>query len=356
MASRELVPCVKNTFVDLIDPAAEEHKCQLRKSQSWHCGELNDCAGFGCPSPLVLPCLLHTPENRTPLVPTDQTALAEKSPASSRRKIVNKPIADQSWPAALANTGSLRGNAIETVINSSIRKDALECSASEAAPCPLQQKTEERQPPQFATRPRSMHSFQLSFHHSFQLSRLRGSDKNFVSPPFQFSLDGRAVTFKMRISAKAKADADTKGSTSFEKSGGMGIVEVKCEASDEKSGGMGIVSYCIRVGKEDSRGPVDHNFAEHAWSGLPKTDELFDFNKSAEDDSFTVWFEGFEKPLPIAGLQGFEKPSPICESSTPMKPEHSRTASFPTVAAPPELPNSTPQKKRNSKYRQGYGQ
>jgi len=184
------------------------------------------------------------------------------------------------------------------------------------------------------------------------LARLSGSDKNIVSPPFTFSWGGRDVTFKMRISAKAKADADTKGSTSFEKSGGMGIVEVKCDAKV-------VVSYCIRVGKEDSRGPVDHNFAEHAWSGLPKTEELWDFNKSAEDDAFTVWFEGFEKPLPIAGLQGFEKPSPICEVSTPMKcecqPEHPRTASMPTVAAPPELPFATPQKKRNSKQMHGSG-
>jgi hypothetical protein len=216
------------------------------------------------------------------------------------------------------------GHTTDNVVHSSVPKD------------------EERQPPQFATRPNN-------FSWVVRREKLQGSDKSIVSQSFQLLLGGQTERFKMKISAKAGADGDTKGSTNFEKSGGKGIVEVKCEESCPSV----VVTYRIRVGCSDPRGPREHNFAENAWSGLAKTDELWDFSKSAGDDpSFIVLLE----------FEGFEKPMPICECRTPVKsecqPEESRITSMPTFTASPKLVFATPpkqQKPRRAKPQAGRG-
>jgi hypothetical protein len=119
--------------------------------------------------------------------------------------------------------------------------------------------------------------------------KLKGNDKQAVSPPFElsFGIGFPQVTFKMMIYPKQMSDA--KGGASFKKAKGVGFVQLKCEA--ELSEALSPVNFRISVGKGDklqpARGPVLHNFAQSAVAGLPKDKEAWNFNDVLDQDSQT---------------------------------------------------------------------
>jgi len=119
--------------------------------------------------------------------------------------------------------------------------------------------------------------------------KLRGNDKQAVSPPFEMSSGDSfpGVTFKMMIYPKVMNDQ--KGGASFKKARGKGLVQLKCEA--ELSEATANFSFRISIGtgenKQAPRGPKVHNFAASAVCGLDKDEEEWDFQSVVDPESMT---------------------------------------------------------------------
>lgn len=119
--------------------------------------------------------------------------------------------------------------------------------------------------------------------------KLKGNDKQAVSPPFElnFGLHYPSVIFKMMIYPRVVSE--NKGGASFKKAKGHGFVQLKCEA--ELSEAIAQVTWRISIGsgeqRQDPRGPVHHNFALSAVSRLPKEREEWDFLQAVDQESMT---------------------------------------------------------------------
>eukprot|EP00927_Polykrikos_kofoidii_P041827 TRINITY_DN3568_c0_g1_i2.p1 TRINITY_DN3568_c0_g1~~TRINITY_DN3568_c0_g1_i2.p1 ORF type:complete len:312 (-),score=52.33 TRINITY_DN3568_c0_g1_i2:44-886(-) len=143
--------------------------------------------------------------------------------------------------------------------------------------------------PHTLTRNMSTNSGRFRVHWTVDARKLRGNDKQAVSPPFELSFGSQYpnVIFKMIIYPMFVNDA--KGGASFKKARGHGFVQLKCEA--ELSEAHAQVSYRIYIGSGDKlqapRGPVLHNFAHSAVSRLPKKEEEWDFNAAVDQESMT---------------------------------------------------------------------
>jgi len=143
--------------------------------------------------------------------------------------------------------------------------------------------------PQTLTRAFSVNSGFCRVHWTVDARKLRGNDKQAVSPPFELSFGPHfpQITFKMMI--YPKATNDSKGGASFKKARGRGYVQLKCEA--ELSEAIANVSFRISIGSGENvqapRGPVLHNFSSSAVCGLPKEQEEWDFAAVIDQDSMT---------------------------------------------------------------------
>jgi len=143
--------------------------------------------------------------------------------------------------------------------------------------------------PQTLTRTFSINSACFRVHWTVDARKLRGNDKQAVSPPFELSFGSQFpnVTFKMMIYPKIVNDS--KGGASFKKAKGRGYVQLKCEA--ELSEAIANVQFRISIGsgdrQEDPRGPVSHNFSSSAVCGLPKDLEEWDFQSVVDQESMT---------------------------------------------------------------------
>jgi len=119
--------------------------------------------------------------------------------------------------------------------------------------------------------------------------KLRGNDKQAVSPHFEMSLGDSlpSAAFKMMIYPKIMNDQ--KGGASFKKAKGRGLVQIKCEA--ELSEAIATFSFQISIGvgenKQASRGPKIHNFSASAVCGLEKDEEEWDFQTVVDPESMT---------------------------------------------------------------------
>jgi hypothetical protein len=119
--------------------------------------------------------------------------------------------------------------------------------------------------------------------------KLRGNEKQTVSPPFELSFgpDHPNVTFKMMIYPEMINEG--KGGSCFRKSNGRGFVQLKCEA--ELPASIAKVTFRISIGSgknmKEARGPVEHDFASSAVCGLPKDREIWDFQEVVNQNSQT---------------------------------------------------------------------
>uniref|UniRef100_A0A7S1RX80 Uncharacterized protein n=1 Tax=Alexandrium catenella TaxID=2925 RepID=A0A7S1RX80_ALECA len=120
--------------------------------------------------------------------------------------------------------------------------------------------------------------------------KLSGSERVAVSPPFELSCP-TPMTFKMMI--LPKANSDRRGGASFRKSGGRGIVQVKCEAQTSEFAG-GFLTFRITAGRnlEDAtrkpaRRAVKHNFTKSLVCALQDEHEEWDFRLMVDEASQT---------------------------------------------------------------------
>jgi len=120
--------------------------------------------------------------------------------------------------------------------------------------------------------------------------KLRGNDKQAVSPPFELPLGlhgaARAV-FKLMI--YAKSTTDRKGGACFKKARGRGTIQLKCQGDVLEASGD--ASFRIAIGSgvraQPPRGPIAHNFASNAVRGLEEEEEEWDFATVIDDESLT---------------------------------------------------------------------
>eukprot|EP00437_Effrenium_voratum_P019734 CAMPEP_0181454436 /NCGR_PEP_ID=MMETSP1110-20121109/30236_1 /TAXON_ID=174948 /ORGANISM="Symbiodinium sp., Strain CCMP421" /LENGTH=412 /DNA_ID=CAMNT_0023578779 /DNA_START=64 /DNA_END=1302 /DNA_ORIENTATION=+ len=147
--------------------------------------------------------------------------------------------------------------------------------------------------PQTLTRAFSVKSGFFRVHWTVDGRKLRGNEKQTVSPPFELSFGPKfpSVTFKMMIYPEMVNEG--KGGCCFRKSKGRGYVQIKCEAELEES--VAWVSFRISIGSGNKtvgpRGPRYHNFSQSAVTGLeegPSKDEhIWDFTEVLDEVSQT---------------------------------------------------------------------
>jgi len=123
--------------------------------------------------------------------------------------------------------------------------------------------------------------------------KLRGNDKQAVSPSFDLSCGGRTLPFKMMI--YPKQIPEQRGGASFKKSKGRGSITIKCEADVHH--GTTPLTFRIYTGqgvnKQIPRGPVEHDFSASAICTLPRSIEEWDFQEVA-DRASTIFVVGLE--------------------------------------------------------------
>jgi hypothetical protein len=167
---------------------------------------------------------------------------------------------------------------------------AMETTSTAIAPAPAQNQL---------LRSSSVNSGIDRVHWTVDARKLKTNDKGAVSPTFHISLCGQDIPFKMHIHAKAVSGG--KGGSGFRKSKGHGSIELKCEGSFG-DGADARATYRLSIGSGNSkdlakqqnfRGPVSHNFANGAVSGLKKGEEDWDFAAAVDEASlvFVVHLE-----------------------------------------------------------------
>jgi hypothetical protein len=123
--------------------------------------------------------------------------------------------------------------------------------------------------------------------------KLRGNDKQAVSPPFDLTCGGSTLPFRIMIYPKQVTDQ--KAGASFKKSRGRGSVTIKCEADLHQTTPLYFRIYAGKhgVNKQDPRGPVEHDFSVSAVGKLPQNIEEWDFSE-VKDDASSTFVVGLE--------------------------------------------------------------
>mmetsp|Transcript_56539 Transcript_56539/g.132614 ORF Transcript_56539/g.132614 Transcript_56539/m.132614 type:complete len:466 (-) Transcript_56539:134-1531(-) len=122
--------------------------------------------------------------------------------------------------------------------------------------------------------------------------KLSQNYKQAVSPEFRVTFGSgpskREVVFKLIIVPRTQADGGKKGTGSFKKTRGRGVVQLKCDTVLTDARGPE-VTFSIGIGSAEEaaehhmRGPVSHNFAQYAVCGLDKSEEEWDFQQAVDN-------------------------------------------------------------------------
>jgi len=119
--------------------------------------------------------------------------------------------------------------------------------------------------------------------------KVRGNDKQAVSPPLELPLapGGRRVKLRLMIYPKV---ADLQIVQNFRSSRSRGFIQVKCEP--DRACPTVPVRFALAVGSgcraQGAKGPVDHDFAKNNICGLPRHQDDWDFFSATDPSSMTV--------------------------------------------------------------------
>ncbi|CAJ1454262.1 unnamed protein product [Effrenium voratum] len=134
----------------------------------------------------------------------------------------------------------------------------------------------------------SVNSAIFRIHWTVDAKVLKSSDREKVSPPFEVSMGGKEVQFKMCL--RPTVTSESRGGASFRKAKGKGTVDLRClnELDPARSCPM---SFRIAVGKgSDAKrisSTVRHDFSQRAICPLPDGEEEWDFKTVVDEDSQT---------------------------------------------------------------------
>jgi hypothetical protein len=120
--------------------------------------------------------------------------------------------------------------------------------------------------------------------------KLKSTDREHVSPPFDLSFSG-PVSFKMIL--RPRMVASDRGGAAFKRSRGRGTVQIRCMAESDAHE-LPVATFRIGVGSSGEhgrqhklRGPVRHDFSEKNMCGLPTGQDEWDFSKAVDEDTQT---------------------------------------------------------------------
>jgi len=112
--------------------------------------------------------------------------------------------------------------------------------------------------------------------------KLRGSDKQAISPLFELPLGPNGQSMQLRIMIYPKA-SDSKTPCNFRSSQGRGYIQVKYES--DTVGKLPSVKVEMSVGtgnQAQAHRSIHHDFSSNAICGLPRSDDIWDFNSSID--------------------------------------------------------------------------
>eukprot|EP00929_Paragymnodinium_shiwhaense_P109088 TRINITY_DN75463_c0_g1_i1.p1 TRINITY_DN75463_c0_g1~~TRINITY_DN75463_c0_g1_i1.p1 ORF type:complete len:357 (+),score=94.52 TRINITY_DN75463_c0_g1_i1:117-1187(+) len=126
----------------------------------------------------------------------------------------------------------------------------------------------------------------VEYNWTIDAKKLRGNDRSVVSRPFELSMDGANVPFKIMLYAKAfSGDMGGRGGQSFKVARGQGSLQLKCE-QDLGKARKGRVALRFSVGKGTSSASeriMHHDFSQSASC----SSQDWDFSKAVEAKSQT---------------------------------------------------------------------
>jgi len=134
----------------------------------------------------------------------------------------------------------------------------------------------------------SVNSSIFRIHWTVDARVLKSSDREKVSPPFEVSMGGQEIQFKMCL--RPLVTSESRGGSSFRKAKGKGTVDLRClnELDPKISCTM---AFRVAVGKGSESHKVSptvrHDFSQKAICPLPETDEEWDFKTVVDEDSQT---------------------------------------------------------------------
>jgi len=123
--------------------------------------------------------------------------------------------------------------------------------------------------------------------------KLRSNDRQAISPICELPLGQRGQNIRLRI-AIYPWSPESRNPVSFKSSGGKGCIHVKCQSDFI---GISALMWCTMsvgfgINAQPIRGPFQHNFSCDSICGLPRSEDIWDFNLSVESESnmFPIFF------------------------------------------------------------------
>lgn len=112
--------------------------------------------------------------------------------------------------------------------------------------------------------------------------KLKGTDKQIVSPPFEVTLVPGMPPFSFKMTLVPKTI--DRGGASFKKAEGVGHVQMKCHTDEDELKPLDRTRIRVSVGNEaqDIRGPFGHSFYDNLVFNLPKSQADWDFGAAAD--------------------------------------------------------------------------
>lgn len=118
----------------------------------------------------------------------------------------------------------------------------------------------------------------VAYNWTIDAKKLRGNDRSVVSRPFDLSIGGVSVPFKMMLYAKAfSGDMGGRGGQSFKMARGQGSLQLKCE-HDLGEAQTGHVPLRFSIGKAAEERVMKHDFSQSAACSSPD----WDFSKAVD--------------------------------------------------------------------------
>lgn len=134
----------------------------------------------------------------------------------------------------------------------------------------------------------SVNSAIFRIHWTVDAKVLKSSDREKVSPPFEVSMGGKEIQFKMCL--RPTVTSESRGGASFRKAKGKGTVDLRCLNEIDPANSC-YMTFRVAVGKGSDAyrvsSTVRHDFSEKAICPLPDTEDEWDFKTVTDEDSQT---------------------------------------------------------------------
>jgi len=116
--------------------------------------------------------------------------------------------------------------------------------------------------------------------------KLRGSEKQAISPPAELPLGPRGQSIQLRIAIYPKA-LESAGAVNFRSSKGKGYIQIKCESDSMMDLDPVCITMSIGTGclSQPARGPIKHDFARNGICTLPRDQNIWDFSLAVETEN-----------------------------------------------------------------------